>query len=61
LSWIISIPIVQATAIHPSNVTERRLTLKGVSPEFVEAVREYRAKRKARRSTRENLGFDVID
>jgi hypothetical protein len=43
--WFISIPIVQLTAIHPTNVTERRLTLKRVSPAFVEAVREYRANR----------------
>jgi hypothetical protein len=40
--WLVLIPIVQETAIHPADVTERRLTLKRVSPAFVEAVHEYR-------------------
>src|SRR6266851_803407 len=40
--WMISIPIVQLTSIHPADVTERRLTLKRVSPAFVDAVRDYR-------------------
>jgi hypothetical protein len=44
--WFISIPIVQLTAIHPANVTERRLTLKRISPAFAEAVREHRANRR---------------
>jgi hypothetical protein len=43
--WFISIPLVQLTAIHPAEVTERRLTLKRVSPAFVEAVHNYRATR----------------
>jgi hypothetical protein len=45
--WLISIPIMQLTAIHPANVTERRLTLKRISPAFAEAVLDYRANRKA--------------
>ena len=45
--WIISIPIIQLTAIHLSNVTEKRLTLRSVSPEFVEAVHVHREKRDA--------------
>jgi hypothetical protein len=45
--WLISIPIMQLTAIHPADVTERRLTLKRVSPAFVEAVRDYRDQRAA--------------
>ncbi len=40
--WLALIPIVQETAIHPANVSERRLTLKRVSPAFVEAVHAYR-------------------
>lgn len=48
LGWLISIPISQATAIHPANATERHLILKRVSPEFVDAVRQYRANRKER-------------
>jgi hypothetical protein len=48
LCWFISIPLSQVTAIHPADATERHLTLKRVSPEFVEAVREYRANRKER-------------
>lgn len=44
--WLISIPIMQETSIHPADVTERRLTLKHVSPAFAEAVREYRENRK---------------
>lgn len=47
LCWLISIPLMQVTAIHPANVSERWLILKRISPAFVEAVREYRAKRKS--------------
>jgi hypothetical protein len=46
LFWLISIPIVQMTAIQPTNVTQHRLTLRGISPAFVDAVREHRAKRR---------------
>lgn len=46
--WLVSIPISQVTAIHPANPTERRVTLKRVSPAFVEAVHQYRAERKGR-------------
>jgi hypothetical protein len=42
--WLISIPIIQTTSIHPAYVTERRLTLKRVSASFVEAVGDYREK-----------------
>jgi hypothetical protein len=45
--WLVSILIVQLTAIHLSNVTDRRLTLVGVSPSFVEAVAAYREGRAA--------------
>jgi hypothetical protein len=45
--WLISIPIMQLTAIHPGDVTERRLTLKRVSPTFVDAVRDYRERPRA--------------
>ncbi len=41
--WLMSIPIMQLTSIHPADATERRLTLKCISPAFVDAVREYRA------------------
>ncbi len=44
--WLISIPIVQETSIRPADVRERRLILKHVSSDFVEAVREYRENRK---------------
>jgi hypothetical protein len=44
LLWLTSIPFCQLTAIHPANVTERRLTLQRVAPAFVEAVRNYREK-----------------
>lgn len=47
VSWIASIPIVQLTAIHLSKVNDRRLTLVGVSPSFVEAVVAYREQRNA--------------
>ncbi len=46
--WLVSIPISQVTAIHPANPTERRVTLKRVSPAFVEAVHQYREERKGR-------------
>jgi hypothetical protein len=40
--WLCSIPLMQETAIHPADVTERKLTLKCISPAFAQAVREYR-------------------
>ena len=46
LGWLVSIPISQVTAIHPANATEYDLTLKRVSPAFVEAVRQHRENRK---------------
>jgi hypothetical protein len=52
--WLLSIPLIQETAIHPSNGTERGLTLKRVSPAFVDAVEEYRENRKSRREPEEN-------
>jgi hypothetical protein len=45
--WLASIPILQVTAIHPADVTKRRLTLKCISPEFADAVWEYREERRA--------------
>lgn len=43
LCWLISIPLLQLTEIHPSQVTRRSFVLNRVSPKFVEAVHEYRA------------------
>jgi hypothetical protein len=45
--WLASIPILQVTAIHPADVTKRRLTLKRISPEFADAVWEHRDERRA--------------
>ncbi len=47
LLWLVSIPVMQLTSIHPADITERRLTLKRISPAFAEAVREYRKNRPA--------------
>ncbi len=46
LGWLISIPISQAMAIHPTISREHQLILKRVSPAFLEAVHQYRANRK---------------
>ena len=46
LCWFMSIPISQVTAIHPANATKNHLTLKRISPAFVEAVRQNCANRK---------------
>lgn len=46
LAWLISIPISQAMAIHPTISREYQLILKRVSPAFVEAVHQYRANRR---------------
>ena len=43
LSWLISIPISQMMAIHPANPTQFEVTLKRVSPAFVEAVHHFAA------------------
>jgi hypothetical protein len=55
--WLISIPIMQLTAIHPADVTERRLTLKRVSPAFVKAVRDYREERRAQAEEEDRRPF----
>jgi hypothetical protein len=55
--WLISIPIMQLTAIHPADVTDRRLTLRRVSPAFVEAVRDYRERRRAREGQEDRRPF----
>jgi uncharacterized BrkB/YihY/UPF0761 family membrane protein len=47
--WLVSIPLIQETAIHTANGTDRGLTLKRVSPVFVQAVRDYRKKRRRRK------------
>jgi hypothetical protein len=54
--WLVSIPLIQLTAIHPAEVTERRLTLKRVSPAFVEAVRNHRDARTAEEEVEEEEG-----
>jgi hypothetical protein len=45
--WLISIPLIQLTSIHAAEVSKRRITLKCISPEFADAVLEYRKKRRA--------------
>lgn len=49
LCWLASIPISQKTAVHPTKVTERGLTLTGIAPDFAEAVEEHR---RAQRSSK---------
>jgi hypothetical protein len=58
LLWLMSIPLIQLTAIHPGDVTERRLTLKRVAPAFVEAVRNYREKGSSADEGREEYWSD---
>jgi hypothetical protein len=58
LCWLVSIPLMQLTAIHPGDVTERRLTLRRVAPAFVEAVRDYREKRSSADAEREEYWND---
>lgn len=48
LCWLLSIPISQMTAIHPTIDKQYQLILKRVSPAFVEAVRQHREKGKGR-------------
>ncbi len=42
IAWLISIPIIQNTAIHVTQITDSSITLTKVSPRFVEAVRAKR-------------------
>jgi len=44
VGWFAMIPLMQLTAIHPSPAG-RGLILKRISPEFVQAVEDYRASR----------------
>jgi hypothetical protein len=42
LIWLIAAAIVQAISIRPNEITDRSITLVGVSADFVDAVREER-------------------
>jgi hypothetical protein len=42
LAWVIMAIALQSTSIHPTEITDRNITLDKVSPIFVDAVREAR-------------------
>jgi hypothetical protein len=46
VAWLISIPIIQWTAIHPTEITERTVTLTRVCPDYVDALADHRARRR---------------
>jgi hypothetical protein len=50
LIWLIVAAVLGTTAIRPSEITDRDITLIGVSEEFAEAYREEREARRRRRS-----------
>jgi hypothetical protein len=45
--WFASIPVIRWTAIHPTKITDRSVTLARICPEFVTAVNEHRARRES--------------
>lgn len=47
LAWLISIPVTQVTAIHPTESTHRTVTLARVSPAFIDALLDHRDRRRA--------------
>jgi hypothetical protein len=54
-AWLISIPIIQWTAIHPTEITERTVSLTRVCPEYADALVDHRARR--RREEDEDDGY----
>ncbi len=42
LAWLITVAILQSTAIRPTEITDRSITLRGVSQGYIEALREDR-------------------
>jgi hypothetical protein len=72
LAWLVTAAVVQMTGIRPTEITDRSITLTGVSPEFVDAVREERQRRddeeedfrrrpRRRRPPREQDDVDDLD
>jgi hypothetical protein len=51
--WLMSIPVCQITAIHPTDVSDRTVTLTCVSPAFIEALDDHRDRRREARRARE--------
>jgi hypothetical protein len=45
LAWLVAAAIIQSTAVRPSEITDRTITLTGVSREFAEALRQRRRRR----------------
>jgi hypothetical protein len=42
LVWLIIVAVLNQTAVRPSEITDRHITLNGVSPEFVDALDDWR-------------------
>ena len=67
LAWLITVAICQSTAIRPTEITDRDITLKGVSDKFAEAVLADHRRRRAEdvdldyRPSRERLARDDED
>lgn len=45
VGWIVLVAVQQYTAIRPTEITDLRMTLTSVSPEFVQALQEHRRQR----------------
>jgi hypothetical protein len=63
VAWLITLVVMQATAIRPNEITDDTITLTGLSEGFVNAVEDvrdqeeedYRARRRARRTPSDNV------
>jgi hypothetical protein len=49
--WVVSMLVIQTTAIRLNAITDKSITLKGVSPKFIERLEEYRRTPAADRNT----------
>ena len=57
VTWLIIVIAAQSTAVRPNEITDRHLTVKGVSAAFADAVEEEARERRERRRQREESGW----
>jgi hypothetical protein len=68
LVWLIAVAIIYQLAIHPTEITERSITLANVGPEFIDALdeeeeeeEEYRRRKRRRRAAARDEDEDDED
>jgi hypothetical protein len=58
LAWLVVLVIVQNSGIRPVEITDNELVLKGVAPEFVDALEAMERKRRRKNRWRDDEDYD---